>query len=233
LPIGLGDPVIEKLDANLAKALLSIGGVKGVEFGDGFLLANMCGSQSNDPMYMKDEHNEKKVCFKTNHLGGIQGGVSTGNQLTLRLSIKAVPSIEKTQKTINKEEKEVDLLIKGRHDVCLIPRILPVIDSMISLTLADAISHQKLVSSNDTDLNDLREAIEKIDEDFLIALYRRNQISKRIGDYKKKNNLQVYDKMRERFLLDSLSGKAKAYNLSESFIRELWSLIMTESKKQQ
>ncbi|MCK9329300.1 MAG: chorismate synthase [Candidatus Cloacimonetes bacterium] len=229
IPIGLGDPVLEKLDANLAKSLLSIGGVKGIEFGSGFDLAKMCGSESNDQMELVNN----KVSFKSNHCGGILGGVSTGNQITFRLSIKAVPSIAQPQKTINYYDEECELSITGRHDVCLIPRIIPVIESMVSLTLVDAIAHQKLISSEELTINDYREAIDKIDEDILIALHRRNQISKAIGNYKKTNHLPIYDEIREKEVLDKLIQKAEIYELSKDLVDSIWNFILKESKKLQ
>lgn len=229
VPLGLGDPVFEKLDANISKALMSIGGIKGIEFGEGFNLANLFGSESNDQMY----YTQSDGNFITNNAGGITGGVSNGNAIKLRLSIKAVPSIEKNQITIDTNNNQCKLSIKGRHDVCLIPRILPVIDNMIRITLADAISYQKLIESEELNLNDYREAIEKIDEDLLIALYRRFEVSKQIGNYKRKNNLPIYDKKREEDLLMSLSEKAIEYKLPTDLVNNIWNLIIKESKNRQ
>lgn len=135
LPAGLGEPVFDKMDALLAHAVLSIGAVKGIEFGEGFECASLCGSENNDQMRIK----EGKVSFLSNNAGGILGGISNGNTVIFRAAIKPVPSIFKSQKTVNTRNEEVDIEIKGRHDVCLCPRIVPVIEAMAALTLADLI----------------------------------------------------------------------------------------------
>ena len=138
IPAGLGEPVFGKLDAELAKAVLSVGAVKGIEFGLGFDAADSTGSENNDTMRCKDG---KKVEFETNNAGGIIGGISNGNDIFFRVAVKPVPSIFKEQKTISVDENgnfsETDLVIAGRHDVCLCPRIVPVIEAMTAITLAD------------------------------------------------------------------------------------------------
>ena len=134
LPSGLGDPVFEKLDARLGMALLSIGAVKGVEFGAGFNLADMRGSEANDQI--------RRDGFTTNMAGGVLGGISTGQDLLVRLAVKPTPSIARVQKTIDLEENEVDIEIKGRHDPCICPRICPVAEAMTAIVLADAVMEQ-------------------------------------------------------------------------------------------
>jgi len=225
LPAGFGDPVFEKLDANLAKAILSIGAVKGIEFGDGFELAELKGSEANDQM--------NKDGLITNHCGGILGGISTGNELVFRFVVKPTSSINILQKTITKDNKEVTFKPQGRHDTCIIPRIIPVAEAMIKLVLADAISYQKLVSNEKQELTDYREAIDKIDEDILIALSRRQKISELIGKFKKDNNLQIENKEREEELLNKLKQKALIWDIDETLITSIWKLIISESKKRQ
>ncbi len=138
IPAGLGEPVFGKLDAELAKAILSIGAVKGIEFGLGFDAADSTGSVNNDKMRSDDG---KSVQFESNNAGGIIGGISNGNDIFFRVAVKPVPSIFKSQKTIFANEDgtfgETDLVIEGRHDVCLCPRIVPVIEAMTAITLAD------------------------------------------------------------------------------------------------
>ena len=134
-PIGLGDPVFEKLDANLAKAIMSIGSVKGVEIGDGFQVAAAYGSENNDPFYIENEH----VTKKTNHAGGILGGISDGSPILIRAAIKPTPSIFKTQSTISKTGENIDIQIKGRHDPVIVPRAVVVVESMAAITLMDAL----------------------------------------------------------------------------------------------
>lgn len=134
-PAGLGEPVFDKLDATLAQAMLSIGAVKGVEFGAGFESARMTGSEWNDPM-RRDGKTGNPV-FETNHAGGILGGISNGADITFRVAIKPVPSISLPQKTLDTEGNECGIEVRGRHDVCLCPRIVPVIESMAALSIAD------------------------------------------------------------------------------------------------
>ena len=128
-PTGLGDPVFDKLDAELSKALMSIGAVKGVEFGSGFSVANRKASENNDEM--------NRNGFVSNNAGGILGGISTGQDIVIRIAVKPTPSIFKKQKTVDKNGKEKEIKIKGRHDPCIVPRIVPVAESMAALALVD------------------------------------------------------------------------------------------------
>ncbi len=132
-PKGLGEPVFDKLDAELAKAMMSIGAIKGVEIGAGFAVAGMKGSQDNDQI----EKKAGKVHFLSNNSGGILGGISTGEDIIIRLAVKAVPSISKKLKTIDTKGKNSIIQTLGRHDCCLAPRIIPVAEAMAALVLAD------------------------------------------------------------------------------------------------
>lgn len=134
LPAGIGTPVFEKLDANLAKAVMSIGAVKGFEIGNGFKAASMHGSENNDEFVMDSEG---KITKKTNCAGGILGGISDGSELILRAAFKPTPSIAKTQTTVNKEGEEIAIHIKGRHDPIIVPRAVVVVESMVAITLVD------------------------------------------------------------------------------------------------
>ncbi len=129
VPAGLGEPVFDKLDARLAYALMGVGAVKSVEIGAGRDAAELLGSQNNDPLF--------KTGFGQNNAGGILGGISSGQPLVVRAGIKPIPSIGLSQKTLNKEGQEVSLKIEGRHDVCAIPRVVPVLKAMVALVLAD------------------------------------------------------------------------------------------------
>lgn len=132
-PKGLGSPVFDKLDAELAKAMMSIGAVKGTEIGDGFKAATMKGSEHNDQIRIRNN----KIKFLSNHSGGILGGISTGEDIIVRLAIKPVASISLKQKTITKSGKNTTIQIFGRHDCCLAPRIIPVAESMAAIVLAN------------------------------------------------------------------------------------------------
>ncbi len=134
VPTGLGEPVFDKLNADLAKAVVSIPAVKGVEFGAGFGVAKKRGSEINDEFIYKDG----KIQTKTNHAGGINGGISNGMPIVLRVAVKPTSSIGRPQKTINiKTKKKTEIEITGRHDPCIVPRAVPVVESMVSLVLAD------------------------------------------------------------------------------------------------
>jgi len=134
-PPGLGEPVFDKLEADLAKALMSIGAVRGVEIGAGFGVVRMLGSQCNDPLGPEG--------FIKNDAGGILGGISNGADLLLRIAVKPVPSIQLEQKTVDSSMRPVALQIKGRHDVSPIPRINSVCEAMVAIVLADHLLRQK------------------------------------------------------------------------------------------
>ena len=134
-PAGLGDPVFGKLDAAIAAAMMGIGAVKGVEIGDGFAVAERFGSENNDQM--------TSVGFASNHAGGILGGISSGQDIVVRIAVKPTPSIAKVQKTRDIHGKETEIRVGGRHDPCIVPRILPVAEAMLALVLIDAVLEQE------------------------------------------------------------------------------------------
>ena len=135
LPAGLGDPVFEKLDANLGKAILSIGAVKAVEIGDGINVTRLTGSEDNDGFVQKDG-----IISKTsNHAGGIMGGMSDGSDIILRAHIKPTPSISQSQSTVTNTGENLELEIKGRHDPVIVPRAVVVVEAMAALTITDAL----------------------------------------------------------------------------------------------
>lgn len=139
VPAGLGEPVFSKLNAEIAKSLMSINAVKGVEIGEGFAATRMMGSEHNDAIRAK----EGIAHFVTNHAGGILGGISDGSDIVARVAIKPVASIAQTQKTITKDFKNTDITVIGRHDVCVLPRAVPIVEAMLALTLADALLQHK------------------------------------------------------------------------------------------
>ncbi len=133
VPAGIGEPVFDKLDACLAKAVMSIGAVKGVEIGDGFAAAASYGSTNNDGFSMQDG----KLTKTSNHAGGILGGISDGSEIIIRAAIKPTPSIAQTQQTVNRQGENIDINIKGRHDPIIVPRAVVVVESMVAVTLTD------------------------------------------------------------------------------------------------
>lgn len=135
MPVGIGEPVFDKLDATLAKAMLSIGAVKGFEIGDGFLAATATGSTNNDAFVIQDEQVKKQ----TNHSGGVLGGMSDGDEIVFRVAVKPTPSISQAQQTVDLHGKERQIDIHGRHDPVIVPRAVVVVESMAAITLVDAL----------------------------------------------------------------------------------------------
>ena len=134
VPAGLGDPVFEKYDALLAKAVMSIGAVKGFEVGDGFDAANAKGSENNDPFVLDKEG---KITKASNHSGGILGGMSDGSMILFRAAVKPTPSISSPQDTVNQSGQEIQVQVKGRHDPIIVPRAVVVVESMAALVTVD------------------------------------------------------------------------------------------------
>lgn len=134
MPPGIGEPVFDKLDAALSKAVMSIGAVKGVEIGDGFLVAARTGSENNDPFAYD---NDKRLIKLTNHAGGILGGLSDGSEIIIRAAVKPTASIGKPQRTANKNNENIEIKIVGRHDPIIVPRAVVVVEAMTAITLVD------------------------------------------------------------------------------------------------
>lgn len=135
LPAGLGDPVFEKIDANLAKAIFSIGAVKGFEIGDGFAAAAATGLTNNDALCMENGAVKKR----TNHSGGTLGGMTDSSPLVLRAAFKPTPSIAAAQDTVNRQGEEISVQIRGRHDPIIVPRAVVVVEAMTAITILDAL----------------------------------------------------------------------------------------------
>jgi chorismate synthase len=136
VPAGLGEPVFDKLKADFAKGIMSIPGVTGFEYGTGFAVANMRGSENNDIFY---KPTKDKVATKTNHHGGMLGGISSGEPILVRAAVKPTSSLSRSQPTVDKHGNETELSTKGRHDPCLLPRFVPIGEAMIILVLTDHI----------------------------------------------------------------------------------------------
>jgi chorismate synthase len=133
-PPGWGDPTMEKLDGEIARALMSIPALKGVEIGDGFAATRLRGSQSNDAMGTDG--------FLSNRTGGILGGISTGQDIVARVAVKPASSIGKAQQTVNTQGEAVTIAVEGRHDPCICPRVVPVAEAMLAIALANALLRQ-------------------------------------------------------------------------------------------
>lgn len=139
LPVGIGDPVFDKLEAILAHAVMSIGSIKGIEFGSGFASAGMFGSQHNDEVTVSNG----KIAAVHNFAGGISGGISNGDPVMFRVAVKPTSSIAKKQQAVTKDMTLSQIEIKGRHDPCLCPRMVPVVEAMAALAILDAILVQR------------------------------------------------------------------------------------------
>jgi len=141
-PVGLGEPVFDTLEGEIAKALFAIPAVKGVEFGSGFGATQLKGSQNNDLFVLKD----RKIFTKTNKAGGILGGISDGMPIVIRVAVKPTSSISKIQKTINIKKMKIEKLqIEGRHDPCIVPRAVPVVEAMLAVTICDFALRAQLI----------------------------------------------------------------------------------------
>ena len=135
VPIGLGEPVFNRLQAQLAFAMMNINAVKGFEYGEGFAAAQMRGSEHNDEFI----NDNGKIRTRTNHSGGIQGGISNGEDIFFRVAFKPVATILKEQNTVDISGVEISMKAKGRHDVCVVPRAVPVVEAMAAMTILDAL----------------------------------------------------------------------------------------------
>jgi chorismate synthase len=141
---GLGEPVFDKLEADLAKAMLSLPASKGFEIGSGFAATRMKGSEHNDPFEVRDE----KIRTTTNNSGGVQGGISNGEEIFFRVAFKPTSTIARDQKTVTASGEETTLAARGRHDPCVLPRAVPIVEAMAALVLCDHALRQKAISES-------------------------------------------------------------------------------------
>jgi chorismate synthase len=140
VPVGLGEPVFNKLHAALGHAMMGINAVKGFEYGSGFSATQMLGSQHNDEFYMDGD----RVRTRTNLSGGVQGGISNGEDIYFNVAFKPIATILKEQKTVNSEGEEVNTTVKGRHDPCVLPRAVPIVEAMAAMVIADHLYMNKM-----------------------------------------------------------------------------------------
>ena len=148
IPPGIGEPVFDKLEADLAKAMLSIPATKGFEIGSGFAATRMRGSQHNDPFEMRGG----KIRAATNHSGGVQGGISNGEEIYFRVAFKPTATIGREQKTVTKSRQQTRLAARGRHDPCVLPRAVPIVEAMAALVLCDHALRQRAIKISDRGL---------------------------------------------------------------------------------
>ncbi len=226
-PVGLGDPVFDKLEADLAKALLSIPALKGFEIGSGFAAAKMKGSEHNDEFY-KDKKTGN-IRTKTNFAGGILGGISTGEDIVLRVAVKPPSSIPKAQQTIDTAGRKRTIKVEGRHDPCLCPRGVPVVESMIAMVIADHLMRQAMVT-RPSSLELTREHIDLTDEMILMLLSVRQELVREVGKWKKGHHKPIEDHKRERRIMTSILGLAAEGDLDQGFVRRVYEAIFDHSR---
>jgi chorismate synthase len=145
VPAGWGEPVFDKLEADLAKAMLSLPATKGFEIGSGFAATRMKGSEHNDPFEMR----EGKIRTTTNNSGGVQGGISNGEEIVFRVAFKPTATIAREQKTVTTASKETTLAARGRHDPCVLPRAVPMVEAMAALVLCDHALRQRAIENRE------------------------------------------------------------------------------------
>ena len=235
LKAGIGEPLYDSMESVLSHYIFGIPAVKGIEFGSGFKVSEMKGSECNDPFIIRDG----KVATKTNHSGGIQGGISNGMPVIFRVAIKPTPSIYKEQQTVNmKELTETTLSLKGRHDPCIVPRALPCVEAVTAIALTELIltagnsfeyrgndncfadeengengENDKLRSGEESlkkeeTLGALRLEIDAIDAKVSELLSRRMDVAASIAMQKLKEGTPVKNPAREQIVLDSVEKKA-------------------------
>ena len=228
---GYGEPVFDKLEAEFAKAFMSIGAVKGVEFGSGFASTKMRGSESNDQFRINPETHEVET--SSNNSGGIQGGISNGAEIIARIAIKPTASIQKKQMSVSVSGEEVEFITKGRHDPCICPRVVPVIEAMAALVLIDHILMQEQIETPELELNEIRSRIDIVDQQFLLILAARERYVQEIARIKKQTGKDVYDKTREIEVTEKWSATAKELGLDEELILKIKEMILHYSKSLQ
>jgi chorismate synthase len=229
-PVGLGEPVFDKLEADLSKALMSIGAIKGVEIGNGFQAARLNGSQNNDPMYL--DKKTGRVRTRTNNAGGIAGGISNGEDIIVRIAVKPPSSIRKEQETVTIEGKSAKISVEGRHDPCICPRVVPVAESMVALTLFDHLTRHRLLRQKNG-IQDLRDTIDLIDTNIVLLLTERQALVGQIGTLKKRKGTKVVDRKREREILRKQVAIAQSLGLDGEFTGELFHAIFNLARATQ
>jgi len=222
VPPGWGDPVFDKLDALLAHALMSIGAVKGVEIGEGFRAAALLGSEMNDPLDPDG--------WASNRAGGILGGISNGSPIVARVAVKPTPSIGKEQVTVDTQGVRSRIRVQGRHDPCICPRIVPVVEAMTALVLYDAWLSQERVKEDSPALEILRREVDGIDREMLELLASRERLSRTIGEIKKKEGLAVLDNGREESMAERRKALARELGLGVEHVETLFRCIMERSR---
>jgi chorismate synthase len=227
-PAGLGEPVFDKLEADLAKSLMSIGAVKGFEVGNGFAAARLRGSQNNDAMY--NDSDSGRIRTRTNNAGGIAGGISNGEEIVLKIAVKPASSIRKEQETVNVEGEAATISVEGRHDPCICPRVVPVAEAMVALTILDHLTRQHILDRQKP-LRTLRDTIDLIDRNILLLLAERQSIVESVGAAKRQKGKRIADPKRERQILRKQLPLARALHVREEDATALFKTIFSMARR--
>ncbi len=226
-PAGLGEPVFDKLEADLAKALMSIPALKGFEIGSGFAATKMKGSEHNDEFY-KDKKTGK-VRTKTNFAGGILGGISNGEDIVVRVAVKPPSSIPKAQETVDTKGRKRTIKVEGRHDPCICPRVVPVVESMIALVIADHLMRQALVEKKSS-VTRVREEIDYTDAMIVMLLSHRQELVREVGRWKKEHRKPIPDPQREKIIMNTILALGDESQLDTAFLKQLYQSIFQYSR---
>ncbi len=223
LPVGLGEHLFAGAEGRISSAVFSVPAVKGIEFGNGFRSAELSGAENNDEFYFDGD----TVKTKTNNCGGILGGMTNGMPLVFRTAIKPTPSIGKEQNTVNLETKEnIKYKIKGRHDPCIVPRAVPVIEAAAALAVLDMLLDKETVP-----IEISRKKIDEIDEEIVRLFNERMKVSGDVARYKEANGLPVYVPEREKELLNKI--RMLSNEEFSDYTEALYTEILTLSKNYQ
>ena len=229
LPGAIGGGRFGSLEGKISSLCYLIPAVKGVSFGKGFALAKMRGSEANDPLRV--QNGEIKIV--KNDAGGINGGLSNGNPVTISVAFRPTPSIGKAQDSVDLVSKtDRTIEIKGRHDACIVPRAVPVVESAVAIALLDALlANERAENEKKTgDLGALREQIDEVDKELCALLSRRFGIVRAIGEVKKEKGLPVLNEEREKAVLEKVRARAEKADEADA-LAGVYSAIMTEAKK--
>lgn len=222
LPVGLGGPLWSGLESRISAAVYGVPAVKGVEFGDGFAAASRRGSESNDEFYV----NKNAIQTRTNHAGGILGGMADGMPLVFRTAVKPTPSIAKPQHSVDMETlRETEISVIGRHDPCIVPRAVPCVEAAAACALLDAL----LLEERGDDLAALRREIDRADRVLLRAFDERMAVAAKIGAWKKEHGMAVLDRSREAAKLDAVAAMSEHPEAA----RQLYETLMRLSREEQ
>jgi chorismate synthase len=237
VPPGLGEPVFDRLDADLAKALMSIGSVKGVEIGAGFSAARSTGSENNDPIVVKNG----RLATRTNNAGGILGGISNGMPVVCRIAVKPTSSIGLEQDTVDlRKMKPAKIKIKGRHDPCICPRIVPVAEAMVAAVLLDHLWRARKAAGQrkggnrgigTASLGTMRKKIRQNDEQMVMLMGKRIELAARIGMKKSALGLPLKDETVEREVIRSAKRTGRRAGLPPRMVERVMKTVMHESRR--